>query len=309
MKVLVFLYVCAWPMVAMGQSCPAGRGASGSFAAQVADSGRLYHGALRPDGRELWYFKKVGNDPRAEDYRLFRSAKTGAGWRTGVQVTIGADASDLYPAFTPDGKRLVFASYRRAPGDTLAHPSASLWVVELKGQEFGEPVSIGALARPGYYFSQLGVRGDGALQFRVTSPDWSSTESMLSAAAGNSWVAAVPDTLVNRWTKWRDETLLVWGGELSPDGQAVVLEVADRDSTTRRPRQTDLWVSVQRNGRWLEPRRLGPSVNDPAVTDNFAFFSPNGCTLIWTRDFSRFEAAEWSAVLAEVQALQDGPDP
>ena len=64
------------------------------------------------------------------------------------------------------------------------------------------------------------------------------------------------------------------GGERSPDGNAIVLEIAERDPVTRRPKQTDIWVSVRRNEVWEEPRRLGLSVNDPAVTDNFAFFLP-----------------------------------
>ena len=298
---LVLLAGLAVPAPLAAQVCPPAPPAE--FAPSVADSGRLYHGAVSLDGRELWFFKKVGRDPHAENYRLFRSILGGQGWGATQQMTIGAEASDLYPAFTSDGRRLVFSSYRRAPGDTLAHPSASLWVADREGSGFGEPNPIGAVASPGYYFSQVGTRPDGSLYYRRTSPDWKVTESWLSAQDGITWAAPVPDTLVNRWMGWRADSLLVWGGERSPDGNAIVLEIAERDPVTRRPRQTDIWVSVRRNEVWEEPRRLGPSVNDPAVTDNFAFFSPDGCTLIWTRDFSRFMAASWTAAIHEVTTV------
>ncbi len=302
---LALALVLVLPGVASSQACPSGTPEAVPFAPGTSDPNRLFHGALTPDGREFWFFKKVGADLQAEEYRLFRAVQRGDGWGDPAQVTIGVEASDLYPAFTPDGKRLVFASYRRAPGDTLAHPNASLWVVERQGAGFGEPRPISALARPGDYFSQLGVQPDGSLQYRRTLPDWRTTESWLSAPQGTTWGAPVPDSLVNRWMGWRPETLRVWGGERSPDGNAVVLEIADRDPVNQRPTQTDLWVSVLRDGVWLEPKRLGPSVNDAEATDNFAFFSPDGCTLLWTRNFSRFMAIDWGSAVAG--ALQQQP--
>ena len=41
-----------------------------ALAPELADSGRIYRGTLSPDGRELWFFKKVTDDPEREDYRI-----------------------------------------------------------------------------------------------------------------------------------------------------------------------------------------------------------------------------------------------
>ena len=36
------------------------------------------------------------------------------------------------------------------------------------------------------------------------------------------------------------DSLAVWGGERSPDGNAILLEIAEGDPVTRRPKQTDI---------------------------------------------------------------------
>ena len=62
---LVLLAGLAVPAPLAAQVCPPAPPAE--FAPSVADSGRLYHGAVSLDGRELWFFKKVGSDPHAEN--------------------------------------------------------------------------------------------------------------------------------------------------------------------------------------------------------------------------------------------------
>ena len=62
------------------------------------------------------------------------------------------------------------------------------------GSGFGEPNAIGSVASPGYYFSQLGTRPDGSLQYRRTSPDWEVTESWLSAQDGITWAMPALDS-------------------------------------------------------------------------------------------------------------------
>ena len=240
----------------------------------------------------------MGDDPDAEDYRLFRSHRAARGWAPAEQVTLGVEASDLYPAFTPDGRQLVFASYRRAPGDTSVHPSASLWVAERTADGLGAPQPITALLAPGFYFSQPSILPDGSLQFQRTTPDWRSTVTMLASPTGGTWRDPVPDSLVMRWVGWRKD-LHVWGGERTPDGRAVVLEVADLDTLTAKTGQTDLWVSVREDTTWSEPRRLGQLVNSPTMTDNFAWFTPDGCSLVWTLGFTHLAATDWRAALME----------
>ena len=59
------------------------------------------------------------------------AGRAGHAGRGGVRPVPG-----LYPRRTP---HLVFASYRRAPGDTSVHPSASLWVAERTADGLARP--------------------------------------------------------------------------------------------------------------------------------------------------------------------------
>lgn len=112
----------------VGATCPDSPAAAGPFATVLGDSGKIYRGTFAPAGDELWFFKKVSADPRAEDYRIFVSRRGPTGWSRGKRVDLGGEFSDLYPTLSSDGRRLVFASYRRAPGDTpRSRTPASGW--------------------------------------------------------------------------------------------------------------------------------------------------------------------------------------
>ena len=59
--------------------CTAAPPTAAIFAATLTDSATVYRGTFSPDGEELWYFRKVSADPRAEDYRIFVSRRGPAG--------------------------------------------------------------------------------------------------------------------------------------------------------------------------------------------------------------------------------------
>src|SRR4030095_12730398 len=104
-------------------SCPKG-GEAESFGPAMApdDTGKVFSSVLSPDGKEVYFFKKVTRGH--EDYRIYRSTLTSGHWGPGELRCLGGDYSDLYPALSPDGKRLPFSSYRPAPGDTSSHHNA-----------------------------------------------------------------------------------------------------------------------------------------------------------------------------------------
>jgi hypothetical protein len=125
--------------------------------------GNVYRGTFTPDGDTLYYFRKVTHG--AEDYRIFRAHRAGGSWSEPERVDLGGDYSDLYPALTPDGHRMVFSSYRPVSGDTSAHPSAYLWYVQREGDSWGGPVFMADASAWGHYHC---LRPDGG---RPRPPD------------------------------------------------------------------------------------------------------------------------------------------
>ncbi len=188
----------------------------------------------------------------------------------------------------------MFASYRPAPGDTSAKPNAHLWVVERQDQGWGEPVWLAALNQLGHYHSWAEFGPDGALYFRRTTPDWQSNTTLRARWQGRTFLAPEPFAEVERWKNWRADVRIV-GGSPGPDGKTVFLDVATRNPQTGRG-ASDIWVSLQRGKEWTEPQPLGGGVN-AAGYDVFPFFSPDGRTLYFVRDFAAFHQLPLRAAL------------
>jgi hypothetical protein len=265
------------------------------FLPALADSARIFRGSLTRDGREFWFFRKVSADPRQEDYRIYVATRGPSGWSEARQVDLGGEFSDLYPALSADGRRLVFASYRRAPGDTASTPNASLWYAERRGDGWGPARFIAPATELGHYHSQVTLADNGDILFRRTAPDWSRTVELVAPARGTGYGAAQPAEGADRWRDWRPGHY-VWGSRPGHDGSYAILEVSTVDSAGRRS-PSDLWFATRRGSTWSDPRPFGAGVNSPEY-DNFASVSHDGCRLIFTRGFSGFYHVSLAAAMA-----------
>jgi len=253
------------------------------FGAGVLSAGEVYRGCFTPDGRAFYFFKKVTRGQ--EDYRIFVSRLTSGGWSEPERVALGGDHSDMYPAISRNGRRIVFASYRPAPGDTAAKPNAHLWYADRQGDGWGPPVFMSAASRLGHYHSWAEFGFDGGVYFRRTTPDWTSNQTMVTRWNGTEYALPEPVAAIERWKEWRTD-VRVAGGSFGPDGTVMFLDVATRDPRTGRG-GSDIWVSFRNGADWTDPRPLGASVNT-AGFDVFPFFSPDGRALFFVRDFSAF---------------------
>ncbi len=150
----------------------------------AGDSGLLFSSAVTPDGSEFYYFKHVG--PGEEDYRIFRATRGENSWGPAEPLDLGASFSDLYPSISPDGQRLVFASYRPAPGNTSRNRNAHLWMARRIGPRWGPPTFL-RVSRLGFYHSGLWQDSTGAVFFSRTTPDWRSTSHFQLEWDGSSF--------------------------------------------------------------------------------------------------------------------------
>lgn len=279
-----------------GDRCADAPATAQPFAEVLADSGRLFRASISRDGGTLYYFKKV--TPGREDYRIFVSRLRDGAWTAGERLDLGGDYSDLYPSLSADGRRLVFASYRPAPGDTARVPNAYLWYADRQGDRWGPPHFIAAAAEFGSYHSGPVIGADYGISAHRTSPDWRTITDVAFRWDGSRYlpqaVAAGPGA---RWRAWRPGVLHVWHGQPTPAGDFGLVELSVIDSTTRRPGRPDVWVTRWRDGDWSEPVPAGGGINTPGG-ENFLVQHPNGCELVFTRDFTRFYRVSLAAVLA-----------
>jgi len=250
--------------------------------AETISVGNVYRGTFTPDGDTLYYFKNVTEG--REDYRIFRSHRAGGSWSPPERVTLGGDFSDLYPAITPDGRRMVFSSYRPAPGDTSAHPSAYLWYVERGDSSWGRPVFMADASAPAHYHSQLIFDERGDLYFNRSGWDYRGHSEHVSRWDGSRYAPADSSPA---WLALRDRVAPSQHlYETTPgyDGSFTLLAIGAR-AERGRPGPPDLYVSFRGDDGWNDPRPLASGVNTPA-TENFAFYGPAGRELYFVRDFA-----------------------
>lgn len=262
-------------------------------------AGEVYRGAFSPNGGTFYFFKKTGP---GENYRIFSSNRTRSGWTHPAVVDLGGAHSDLYPAISHDGQRIVFSSYRPIPGQTGGKPSAHLWYANRAADGWSDPVFMARTSTLGHYHSWVEFGFDGALYFRRTAPDWKRNETMRARWTGAEYSAPEPYADVERWKNWRPDVNIV-GGSPGPEGRLVFLDVATRNPRTGRP-ASDIWVSLLRGEAWTEPAPLGDAINSDGY-DVFPFLSPDGRDLYFVRDFSAFYRTSLASALASVGAVTE----
>jgi WD40-like Beta Propeller Repeat len=246
--------------------------------------GNVYRGSLTPDGDTLYFFKNVTEGE--EDYRIFRSHRTGSSWTEPERVALGGDHSDLYPAISPDGRRMVFSSYRPATGDTSAHPSAYLWQVEREKGSWGEPVFLAKLSEFAHYHSQPIFDRQGDLYFHRSGWDYRGHSEHVSRWQNGRYGA--PDTS-SAWLGLRERAgpgRHLYETTPGYDGSFTLLVIGEQPDSGR-PGPPDLYVSFRSDTGWSAPRRLEGGVSTP-LTENFAFYGRAGRELYFVRDFSHF---------------------
>lgn len=250
--------------------------------AETISVGNVFRGSFTPDGDTLYYFKNVTEGK--EDYRIFKSHRSGNSWSKPQRVRLGGDHSDMYPAITPDGRRMVFSSYRPAPGDTSAHPSAYLWYVERRDGGWSQPVFMAEASAFSHYHAQPIFDARGDLYFNRNTWDYRNHSEHVSRWENGRY--GRPDTSTS-WIALRERAgpgRFLYETTPGYNGRFTLLVIGARPDSGRSG-PPDLYVSFGNGAEWSAPKRLEHGISTPG-TENFAFYGPGGRELYFVRDFA-----------------------
>lgn len=245
----------------------------------------LYKGAFAPDGEAFYFFRQVSND--GEDYRIYVTERRDGEWGQARRLALGADHSDMYPAISPDGRYLVFSSYRPLPGSEEPAHNANLWFAARQGEDWAAPRHLASLGAPENYDAGPYFGPDGALYFVSTLPDWASSIFARVAFADGEVHGPVETIDMTALAAWRAEELHFWGAVRAPRDDLWVAEYSPRGEDGR-PGPADLYAVSREGGEWGAPRALGGGVNTPDANENFAVFGADGADLYFVRNFTDY---------------------
>lgn len=257
----------------------------------------VFRGVFAPSNSQFTFFRSM---PGQENYGIFFSQKSGTGWQTPERLILGSPQSDFYPAYSLDGRSLVFSSYRPTGPNEVRAQNANLWRSRKTQVGWSTPELLTSISVPEQYDNRAHFLTDNTLRFSSTSADWSeSLEYVANIADDGAVTPPQPDQDRNQFRTWAQDQpdIQLWTSDLAPDGNLAIIEISEV-STEGRPGPADLWYSAKQGKLWTEPRPIGGSVNTDKGNENFPTFTSDGKTMTFVRDFRSFYTMPASCISA-----------
>jgi OmpA-OmpF porin, OOP family len=193
---------------------------------------------------------------------------------------VNSSYDEQNPVLSPDGKTLFFTignhpgniGGKKDPGD--------IWFSRLTGNQWSAPVHGGTLLNDRSYNAVAGISASGEQLFLHGHYDPSGNPAKtqgisISTVAGEGWSRPVNISIPYFMNK---SSLSC--GTVSPDGSVFVFSA----ETYGTYGVDDIYVSLNRDGRWSEPKNLGAAINtqfqelSPCISadSKTLYFSSNG---------------------------------
>lgn len=193
---------------------------------------------------------------------------------------VNSNFDELNPVLSPDGKTLFFTianhpmniGGKRDPGD--------IWMASWMGDQWSPPTHAGKALNDRTYNAVAGLSPDGRELFLLSHYDHSGSAARtqgisVSLKSDHGW--SRPENIVIPYFQNKSTFL---SGTISPDLGVFVFSA----ETYGTHGVDDLYVTFQENGRWTEPRNLGPGINtqfqelSPSLSRDgrTLYFSSNG---------------------------------
>ncbi len=195
--------------------------------------------ALSPDGTEIFYTLQ---SPQGVFQTLVHIRKDSKGnWQKPQIASFAGTYSDLEPAFTPDGRKLFFASNRPLTGTEIK--DFDIWVVEKENGNWGTPVNIGLPVNTAADEFYPSITKSGNLYFTAAYKNATGKEDIYFSKWDNGkYHEPVPmDTAVN-------SKMYEFNAYVSPDEDFIIFTSYGRKDDKGRG---DLYMSIKdAAGKW-----------------------------------------------------------
>jgi hypothetical protein len=233
--------------------------------APAGAAGGAYDGA----GRVIFDVFPGGQGPATAHVSTYGAV----GWSAPVPALTGFGAWHAGAQVSPDGRRLYFESVRRDP-PVMDREDTDLWVAERSGDAWVGARPLGPPFDSPHNEHGVTVSARGTICINSNRREITAHHDILCARrAETGWDAPTPlDSAVNGPS-----------ADIAPfidPAERFLLFASNRAGGAG---AFDLYISVNRGGRWQPARTLGPAVNTAGSESNPAV-SPDGRRLLFSRN-------------------------
>ncbi len=250
-----------------------------------------------PDGKEccytLWTPRPDGgySESPFQQKFIFYSRMENGRWTEPKEFPFNPDRQEIYPFFSPDGKRLYFGSRRSGSMRTM--------FVEKSNGEWCNPKEISV-----QFSSLISVASNGSIYFIAEDPEIEGPYNyfMYKSRCKNGEYL-FPERLSDAIN---DEAC--FRPYIAPDESYIIFDRDNSDNNIGDEREEDLYISFRdENGEWTKAKNMGPGINT-RYRDKRAFVSFDGKYLFFAS--SRIETKEFpkdTMNLTELKQLLNVP--
>jgi OOP family OmpA-OmpF porin len=187
---------------------------------------------------------------------------------------------ELNPVMSPDGTTIYFTTANHPDNIAGKRDPGDVWFSRWDGQQWTPPRHAGPAINDRTYNAVAGFSRDGNRIFLLNHFDASGNSAKtqgisICTATSGGWSKAE-----NIYIPYFQNKSRLLSGSMSADNQVFIFS-AETYGTLG---VDDIYVSVLENGKWSEPKNLGPSINtqfqelSPSLSDDgkTLYFSSNG---------------------------------
>ncbi len=236
----------------------------------VVSTGDIEFGpALSPDGKTLYFCKGSPGGKRVM-WIVVSRLENGA-WTPPEIAPFSGRYTDIDPTFSPDGRRLFFASTRPTEGPE-PKKDFDLWVMDRAGAAWTEPRNLGPAVNGSGSETTTSITADGTLYIGASGRDGGPrTGRRLYRSRLVDGTYQAPEPLPAPIDAGEEDS----NQYVSPDGRFMIF-------LSKRPgAEAALYVSYFENGAWSTPESVGAGLN-AEYSPYTPLVSPDGKTFYFT---------------------------